>query len=72
MITGPPELPGLIGALNWISGPGESSIGRMALTTPVVTESVRPSGAPTTATCWPVCTPFVAVANPSNAAFDVS
>src|SRR5918995_565005 len=35
LITGPPELPGLIGAENWIMGDCASSILRTALTTPV-------------------------------------
>src|SRR3954464_8086916 len=46
LITGPPELPGLIGASNWMKGPWSEVASRKALTTPVVTVSLRPCGEP--------------------------
>ncbi len=55
--SGPPLLPGLIGASVWIrllSWPASSVIDRpRALTIPLVTVESRPNGLPTATTTWP-------------------
>src|SRR5271169_2109887 len=61
--SGPPELPGLMGALNWITSaieklPAVTSVIVLPswLTTPTVSEPDRPNGLPIAATGFPTLT----------------